>query len=319
MDDPILDCLIVGGGPAGLTAAIYLARFHLDILVVDAGKSRASWIPCTRNHAGFPDGISGNELLERMRAQACKYGAKIETEFITKLERDDEAGLFTATWGSGCRQSRAVLLATGVTNRRPPIDEDLHEDALARGLIRYCPICDGFEVTDKKVGVIGSDSHGVAEALFLRGYTADVTLIAPDKALSLKPGDQERLKDAQIDCVDGPTQAVAITGDCIVVDTAEGHHAFDSIYPALGSDTHTQLAEMVGAGLSDDSCIKVDSHQRTSIAGLYAAGDVVIGLDQISHAMGEGGVAATTIRNDLAKQRPLLRPAAKKPATLPDD
>src|SRR3954453_19194390 len=113
-DEPILHCLIVGGGPAGLTAAIYLARFHLDILVVDAGKSRASGIPCTRNHAGFPDGISGNELLERMRAQACKYGAKIETEFVTKLEREDETGLFTATWGSGCRQSRAVLLATGV-------------------------------------------------------------------------------------------------------------------------------------------------------------------------------------------------------------
>jgi choline dehydrogenase-like flavoprotein len=65
MDDPILDCLIVGGGPAGLTAAIYLARFHLDILVVDGGKSRASWIPCTRNHAGFPDGINGEELLQR--------------------------------------------------------------------------------------------------------------------------------------------------------------------------------------------------------------------------------------------------------------
>ena len=78
MDEPILDCLIVGGGPAGLTAAIYLARFHLDILVVDGGKSRALWIPCTRNHAGFPDGISGTELLERMRDQACKYGAKIE-------------------------------------------------------------------------------------------------------------------------------------------------------------------------------------------------------------------------------------------------
>ena len=78
MDEPIIDCLIVGGGPAGLTAAIYLARFHLDILVVDGGKSRAAWIPCTRNHAGFPDGISGQDLLERMKAQACKYGAKIE-------------------------------------------------------------------------------------------------------------------------------------------------------------------------------------------------------------------------------------------------
>ena len=100
--------------------------------------------------------------------------------------RRSSRALFTATWGSGCATARTVLLATGVTNRRPPMDEELHDDALARGLIRYCPICDGYEVTDKKVGVIGSDSHGVAEALFLRSYTADVTLIAPDKALRLK-------------------------------------------------------------------------------------------------------------------------------------
>src|SRR5215210_1399234 len=307
MDEPILDCLIVGGGPAGLTAAIYLARFHLDIRVVDGGKSRASWIPCTRNVSGFPDGINGNELLQRMRDQACKYGAQIETEFVTKLERDSNTGLFTATWGSGCATARAVLLATGVSNRRPPMEEKLHDDALARGLVRYCPICDGYEVTDKRVGVIGSDSHGVAEALFLRSYTANVTLIAPDKAMGLKRDDNQKLKAAGIECVDGPAQAVAISKDCIIVDTAEGHYTFESIYPALGSDTHTQLAEMTGAELSADQCIKVDSHQRTSVPGLYAAGDVVIGLDQISHAMGEGGVASTTIRNDLAKQRPLLR------------
>jgi thioredoxin reductase (NADPH) len=307
MDEPILDCLIVGGGPAGLTAAIYLARFHLDILVVDGGKSRAGWIPCTRNHAGFPDGINGKELLQRMRDQACKYGAKVETEYVTKLERDDKSGLFTATWGSGCRTARTVLLATGVTNRRPPMDEELHDDALARGLIRYCPICDGYEVTDKKVGVIGSDSHGVAEAVFIRSYTADITLIAPDKAMRLKPDDQKKLKDAGIDCVDGPAQAVAFSSEFIVVDTAEGHHTFDSVYPALGSDTHTQLGEMVGAKLAPDGCFLCDEHQRTSAPGLYAAGDVVHGLDQISHAMGEGGVAATTVRNDLARQRPLWR------------
>src|SRR4051812_42741083 len=264
MDEPTLDCLVIGGGPAGLTAAIYLARFHLDILVVDAGKSRAGLIPCTRNHAGFPDGISGVELLQRMRDQACKYGAKIETEFVTKLEHDPDAGLFTATWGSGCRTARTVLLATGVTNRRPPMDEELHDDAVARGLVRYCPICDGYEVTDKKVGVIGSDSHGVAEALFLRSYTADVTLIAPNKSLRLKPDDQAKLKAARISCVDGPAQAVAISSDFIVVETAEGTHAFDSVYPALGSDTHVQLAEQVNADLSKDCCIKVDSHQRTS-------------------------------------------------------
>ena len=314
MDDPILDCLIVGGGPAGLTAAIYLARFHLDILVVDGGKSRAAWIPCTRNHAGFPDGISGEDLLQRMRDQACKYGAKIENEVVTKLDRDVQTGLFTATWGSGCATARTVLLATGVTNRRPLMDEKLHDDALSRGLIRYCPICDGYEVTDKKVGVIGSDSHGVAEAVFIRSYTADVTLIAPDKAMRLKPEDQQKLNDAKIGCVDGPTQAVAIAEDSITVDTAEGHYTFDSIYPALGSDTHTQLAEMVGASLSRDCCIVVDSHQRASVPGLYAAGDVVIGLDQISHAMGEGGVAATTIRNDLCSRQPMLRESALEEA-----
>jgi len=307
MDEPILDCLIVGGGPAGLTAAIYLARFHLDILVVDGGKSRASSIPCTRNHAGYPDGIAGTELLQRMRDQACKYGAKIETEFVTRLERDAESGLFTGAWGSGEAIARAVLLATGVSNRRPPMDEELHDDALARGLIRYCPICDGYEVTDKKVGVIGSGSRGVAEALFLRSYTADVTLIAPDKAMRLKPDDNATLKKAGIDCVDGPAQAVALTGDCIVVDTAEGHYTFDSVYPALGSDTHTQLGEMAGAKLAEDGCFLCDSRQRTSVKGLYAAGDVVHGLDQISHAMGEGGVAATTIRNDLCAQEPRWR------------
>jgi thioredoxin reductase (NADPH) len=306
MDEP-LDCLIVGGGPAGLTAAIYLARFHLDILVVDEGKSRAGWIPCTRNVSGFPDGIEVTELLKRMRDQACKYGAKVETERVTKLELDEKGGLFTATWASGSRRAKTVLLATGVTNRRPPMDEKLHDDALARGLVRYCPICDGYEVTDKKVGVMGSDSHGVAEAVFIRSFTADVTLVAPDKALSLKREDREKLDEAGIECVDGPAQAVAIPDGCIVVDTAEGHYAFDSIYPALGSDTHTQLGEMVGAKLAEDGCILCDDHQRTSVKGLYAAGDVVHGLDQISHSMGEGGVAATTIRNDLCAREPRWR------------
>ncbi len=304
MDEP-LDCLIVGGGPAGLTAAIYLARFHLDIRVVDEGRSRASWIPCTHNHAGFPDGINGKELLHLMRTQARKYGAKIATARVSKLEQCD--GYFVAEWGSGPKKARSVLLATGVTNRRPPMDEELHDEALARGLIRYCPVCDGYEVTDKKVGVIGSDSHGVAEALFIRSFTADITLIAPHAALQLDGDDQKKLEAAGIRMVDGPAEGVAFDHDWIVIDTAEGHHTFESVYPALGSDTHTQLAKMVGVDLSNESCVTVDSHQRTNIPGFYAAGDVVLGLDQISHAMGEGGVAATTIRNDLDMLTPLLR------------
>lgn len=304
MTQPEYDCLVIGGGPAGLTAAIYLTRFHLSLKVVDSGESRAAWIPCTHNHAGYPEGINGKELLARMRAQAQKYGASIAQGRVTRIDRIE--GGFCAEWGEGSVTARTVLLATGVRNRRPPMDLELHDEALARGLIRYCPICDGFEVTDRKVGVIGSGGHGVAEAIFLRSYTADITLIAPDKAHALSEEDRARLEEYGIAAVDGPCHAVAAHDNCIVVDTAEGHHVFDSVYPALGSDTRTELAEQLGCELRDDN-IKVDSHQRTSVPGVYAAGDVVLGLDQISHAMGEGGVAATTIRNDLAKERPLKR------------
>jgi len=305
MTETDLDCLVIGGGPAGLTAAIYLARFHLKLRVVDAGKSRAALIPCTNNHAGFPDGISGAELIARMTAQAQRFGAAIETARVTRLDRIE--GGFEAEYGAGPVTARSVLLATGVANRRPPMDEDLHDEALARGLIRYCPICDGYEVTDRKVGVIGSGRHGVAEAAFLRSYTADITLIAPDRAHELAAADRDRLAALGVRTVDGPCHAVAALGGdrggngAIVVETPHGHHTFDSVYPALGSDIHNELAGQIGVALNHGTgCILVDAHQRTNVPGAYAAGDVVIGLDQISHAMGEGGVAATTIRNDLA-------------------
>jgi len=306
MSNPLLDCLIIGGGPAGLTAAIYLSRFHLRIKLIDAGNSRASLIPCTHNHAGFPDGISGAELIRLMTAQAQKYGTAIESGRVMRLEHCPH-GSFEAQWGGGTEHARTVLLATGVSNRRPPMDEAEHDDALARGLIRYCPICDGYEVTDKRVGVIGDDSHGVAEAVFLRGYTDDITLIAPDADHDLNGDDMRKLKQLGIKVADGPCQSIRIDGDCMSVETADGPMRFDSIYPALGSDIHSDLAKAAGADCAESGCIVVDAHQRTSIAGLYAAGDVVLGLDQISHAMGEGGVAATTIRNDIAAIAPLKR------------
>ncbi|RIX31658.1 NAD(P)/FAD-dependent oxidoreductase [Sphingomonas edaphi] len=307
MEEEPLDCLVIGGGPAGLTAAIYLSRYHLDIMVVDGGKSRAAWIPRTHNHAGYPEGIKGTDLLDRMKEQARRYGTRIEDGQVTRIERDAESGLFNAEWGSGPVTARTVLLATGVTNRRPPMDVEAHDDALARGLIRYCPICDGYEITDKRVGIIGTGERGAGEAIFLRSYTSDLTLVAPDGAHALDDAELERLAEAGVKLVDGPVEAIEPGDDDITLSASGQHITVDSIYPALGSDTHTQLAEMLGAAQAGDDCIRVDSHQRTSVPGLYAAGDVVHGLDQISHAMGEGGVASTTIRNDLAQREPLRR------------
>ena len=107
--------------------------------------------------------------------------------------------------------------------------------------------------------------------------------------------------------VDGPCQDLAIDGDQIIVPSAAGELRFDSVYPALGSRIRSGLAVAAGAAASEDGCLEVDDHQRSSLPGLFAAGDVVKGLDQISHAMGQAGVAATAIRNLLAEQTPLRR------------
>jgi thioredoxin reductase (NADPH) len=300
------DCVVIGGGPAGLTAAIYLARFHLKVVVIDSGQSRARLIPLTRNHAGFPEGISGSDLLARMRRQAHFYGAEIRDGTVESLA--PQCNEFVARLGDGTAvRARSVLLATGVVNRRPPtIDVETHDRALAKGLLRYCPICDGYEVTDRQIAVLGTGERGCEEALFLRSYTTAITLVAPPGGHELTAKQQECLTEAGI-AIGGRCTAISIRNEAIALDIDGVMTHFYSLYPALGSDIRSELAGQLGAHRSEEGCMTVDAHQRTNLTGLYAAGDVVLGLDQISHAMGEGGVAATTIRNDLARQTPLRR------------
>ncbi len=299
------DCIIIGAGPAGLTAAIYLARFHLRIRLFDNGSSRAALIPRTNNHAGYPKGIPGVELLQLMRRQAERFGAVREDAHVDAIEPGDDG--FTVLIGDRSIRARTVLLATGVINNRPDMPLDEHNAALAKGLIRYCPICDGYEVTDKRVGVIGTGDHGMREALFLRGYSKHVTLVAPGAAHDLDDACRQKLHAAGIEHLDGPCTPIVVDGDAIRVATSKGDRIFDTVYPALGSVIRSELAVAAGARASDDGCLEVDAHQRTSVAGLFAAGDVVKGLDQISHAMGEAGVAATTIRNLLDEREAIRR------------
>ena len=262
-------------------------------------------IPRTHNHAGYPGGIAGTELLARMREQAGEFGVTVEQSLVEKLVRDGE--MFVAEVGGRQVESRSVLMASGVVNNRPPIAPEIHDAALQRGLLRYCPICDGYEVTDKRVGVIGSGEHGSAEALFLRTFTRDVSLIAPAGDHALDDDDREALLDAGVTLIDGPCHPLRIDGEQMIVPTAQGECGFDSVYPALGSVIRSELAVALGAEASEEGCLVIDAHQRTSVAGLYAAGDVTKGLDQISNAMGQAAVAATAIRNDLAKAALLLR------------
>ena len=306
MTDEIDDCIIVGAGPAGLTAAIYLARYHLAIRMFDCGTSRASWIPCSHNHAGFPDGINGNELLDRMREQAAKYGALREPKRVTDLTKDSD--VFHVTCDDEVFKAHTVLLATGVVNNRPQgIDDQLHDEALSRGLIRYCPVCDGYEVTDKEVAVIGTSDHGTAEAQFIRTFTDKITLVSPEGDHDLSQECSAALDEAGIARVAGPCGGYAIEGDKFAFDTAKGRLVVDSMYPALGSLVRSGLATKCGAKTTEAGCIIVDDHYQTNVPGLFAAGDVIVGLDQISAAMGQAGIASTTIRNTLAERMPIRR------------
>ncbi len=302
----MLDCLVVGGGPAGLTAGIYAARFRLRTTVVDAGESRAAQIPCTRNHAGFPGGIAGADLLHRMRIQAIQFGCVVRQGRVRAI--DGKAGDFTARLVDGAiLRARAIILSTGVSNHRPEIDDALHSALLERGLLRYCPVCDGFEVIDHKVGVLGQGARALKEATFLRAYTARVTIITPLADPDIDAEQRAMLAAIGVPVICGPVGDFQIWTDGLSLEAAGRRLTFEVIYAALGSTVHSGLAAVLGAGLTADGCIKVDTHQRTTVPGLYAAGDVVIGLDQISHAMGQAGVAATTLRNDLAATEPQLR------------
>lgn len=298
------DCIIIGGGPAGLTAAIYMARYHLSVTIFDDGTSRAASIPVSHNHPGFPGGINGAELLNRMRTQASMYGAEILRHRVMALRKPKEE--FVVSFEGGALSARTVLIATGVINRMPSMPQDKHDQALRQGLIRYCPVCDGYEVTDKRVAIIGHGSKAFNEALFLRSYSRNVTLLSPSSEHYLTSSEEARLQELGIAVQRGPIE-IEVEQDTVVISTSAGLHRFDSVYPAMGSDVRSELALEVGATVSEEGCIRVDSRQRTKVPGLYAAGDVVIGLDQISHAMGQAGVAATTIRNDLCEISLLLR------------
>jgi thioredoxin reductase (NADPH) len=160
-----------------------------------------------------------------MRDQAAKYGALREPKRVTGLTKKGE--VFEVHCDDQTYRARTVLLATGVVNNQPDgMDEALHAEALARGLLRYCPICDGYEVTDKRVGVIGTGDHGTAEAQFLRGYTADITLISPHGDHDLDDTCSRSLDDAGIARVAGPCGDFAIKQGKLAVDTAEGRLAW---------------------------------------------------------------------------------------------
>ncbi|SDB68670.1 thioredoxin reductase (NADPH) [Belnapia rosea] len=296
-----LDCLIVGGGPAGLTAALYLARFRRRFVLVDGNAPRAAWIPVSHNIPFFADGISGTEILARQREHAGRLGIGIRAGSVTRLEKTPEAFIATVqddAGGTSRIRARRVLLATGAVDIEPDLP-DL-PDAVQRGLVRYCPICDGYEARDHRIAVIGHGDRGLGEAVFIaRTYSDDVTLLTLGQRLALDEGQREKAAQHGIRVVESPVAALDIRdGRIAAMQTGDGtEHRFDILYSALGLRYRTDLAASLGAEQDPSGALLVDEHNQTTVRGLYAAGAIVRGLDQIVVAMGHAAVAATHIHN----------------------
>lgn len=287
-----VEVLIVGAGPAGLTAATYLGRFRRTVLVADGGDPRASWIPLSHNMPGFPAGITGGAILARMREQAMEYGAVVEAGRVDAIVQSDQG--FEATLNGRTIRARAVLLATGVVDHHPDLPGV--ERAIERALVRICPICDGYEATGQRIAIIGDGDMGVREAAFMRSYSDRVTLIhtGPPEALT----ERAALDRLGIELVETAIENVRLEDDRVSAICWNGaYQEFDTVYSALGTSANADLAESLAVRLAVDGRLEVNEHQRTSIERLYAAGDVVRGLNQIAVATAEAAVAATDIHN----------------------
>lgn len=293
------DCIIVGAGPSGLSAALYMARYRRKVLVLHDGTSRALRIPTTHNAPGFAGGISGPDLIERMVAHAMEYGAEVREASVTSAAKEGDR-FHLATSDGERHSSLTLILATGTALNQIPLAHDVHEAAIQAGVLRYCPICDGYEHTGARIGVIGCDEQGASEALFLRQYSERVTLI-PRAFTELTAAQLDELADSGISVIPRAAQRYEPRERYMEVHV-EGQAeplVFDVIYPALGCRQRTELAKALGLRVNEAGAVDARSPYGTTIAGLYCVGDIVDGLDQISVAMGHGAVAATRAHNYL--------------------
>jgi thioredoxin reductase (NADPH) len=298
------DCLIIGGGPAGLAAALYLARFRRRLLLIDNGAARAASIPTSHNVPFFASGIGGPELLARERENALRYNAEIVSGTVIGLRKRREGFLADTMSDSGdsrAVRAKCVLLATGASDIEPNLPN--LPNAVQRGLVRYCPICDGYEVTNKKVAVIGYGERGLGEAVFIaRTYTPDVTLLTLGEPMGLDPEEEAQVAAHNIEVVGEPIVALDCSADEVRLRAQNGEeHRFDVLYSALGMRVRSELAVSLGAEHDEEGAIIVDEHSATSVDGLYAAGDVTAGLRQIVVGVAQAARAAVHIHNRLGR------------------
>ncbi|MCX6729036.1 MAG: FAD-dependent oxidoreductase [Candidatus Saccharibacteria bacterium] len=303
----IWDVIMVGAGPAALSAALYTSREDITTLLFEKGAigglaAVTDWID---NYPGFPKGVAGLELADNLRLQAERFGAVIELGDVLSIKRSGDHIELDTT--SGLFKARAVLLATGSDWKKIGVPGE--KEYFGRG-VHYCATCDGAFYRDKRLAVIGGGNSAVQEAIFLTRYASHIDLLVRGDSFRASEVLQHELKKHR----DKITIHLNTTTDEIVAVDNKVHHVLstrkttgkkieypvDGVFVFVGLEPNTQFLKGSDVELDAIKLIKTNDHLETSVKGVFAAGDVRSGATmQIASATGEGATAALEIREYL--------------------
>ena len=293
------EVIVIGGGIAGLSAAIYLARAQTDTLVIDSGHSMAKWEPKVENYLGFPKGVDGSDLLKNGRRQAERYGAEFSSDQIREIGRDERK--FSLSGEKATYRARRLLLATGIFHIPPDIPGV--KECLGHSMF-FCKDCDGCRVRGKRIAIIGANNEAVEYALGMLYYSPCVIVATNGDKIVWDEKHAAWLKEYEIPVETGAIHDLRHRREKIkaLVYDSGCEVKIDYLFTTRGDIFHTDLAEKLGAKLDGHGQIEVDQCMRTSVPRLYAAGCVTPANCQMIIAAGQGAAAAQAINRDLFEE-----------------
>jgi len=293
----LTDIIIIGGGPAGLTAAIYAARLGMKTKLFEGNVlgGRTSEAPEVWNFPGFAEGISGFDLVNRMVQQAQKFGADLRyPEEVLNLALKDPVKKVTTR--SDEYRSSAVIIATGTQRKKLHIQGET--EFLGRG-VSYCTVCDGPLFKDRVLAVVGSGNEAFEDALYLSNFSKMIHLFTQEQEIRAEKAlVDECKKKLNIKIVEAEVRSILGKNFVTAIETKKFESnqrtvvTVDGVFISVGGVPMTSLVKAAGIHIDDKGCIEVDRRQATNIEGVYAAGDCTCGGMQIITAAGEGAMAA---------------------------
>ncbi|MFB6162584.1 MAG: NAD(P)/FAD-dependent oxidoreductase [Halococcoides sp.] len=285
---------IVGGGPAGLAAAVYTARADRETVVFDSGEGTTASVDWMENVYGFPEGIAGPDIVDRGREHAERFGADIIQEEVVRIAEDGDGYAVETT--AATYPADGIILATGSNYETPAIAGI--DDYEGQG-VSYCVECDAFFYRDQTVGVVGAGNYAAKEATMLLDYTDDVTVYTNGNELTMDHDLQADLDERGIPVVEESIDDLHGEGVLEVMTMSnERQVPIDGLFVALGAAGGTDLAEMLGVPVANEE-IQVEADQSTGVDRVYAAGDVTGGQRQVNVSIGEGTTAAIGLLEEL--------------------